>query len=289
MNERADDVSAIPAAIGIGLRSPHLQHIIDTRPAIGWLEVHAENYFGSGPAARRLDAVRRDYPLSLHGVGLSLGTAEGLDREHLRELKALVARTEPFLVSEHLSWSITGGTYLNDLLPLPYTEESLNIVARNLAVAQEALGRSILVENPSSYLRYRHSTIAEPDFLAELVRRTGCGLLCDVNNIFVTSSNLGLDAEAYLDALPPAAIGEIHLAGHSRVSRNGHALLIDDHAARVVPPVWALYRRAIAGIGLVPSLVEWDKELPALDVLLGEAGAAADAAEAALDADARAA
>ena len=281
----ADDIGVIPAAVGIGLRSPHLHQVIATRPAVGWFEVHAENYLGASPATTKLEAVRRDYPVSLHGVGMSLGTAEGLDRDHLYLLKSLVTRIEPFLVSEHLSWSITGGAYLNDLLPLPYTDETLGIVAGNLLVAQEILGRPLLVENPSSYLSYRHSTIAEPEFLAELVRRTGCGLLCDVNNIFVTSRNLGLDADAYLDALPPAAIGELHLAGHSQVNRNGHTLLIDDHAARVAPAVWTLYRRAIGRFGLVPSLVEWDKDLPVLDVLLDEAGAAIAAAEGAIDAN----
>src|SRR5208283_498525 len=174
---------------------------------------------GGGPAPVRLDTIGQEYPLSLHGVGLSLGSAEGLADDHIRRLRTLIARTEPFLVSEHLSWSITGDAYLNNLLPLPYTEESLDIVVGNVAKAQAALGRRLLVENPASYLCYRHSTIPEPDFLGELVRRSGCGLLCDVNNIFVTCNNLDLNAEAYLEALPAAAVGEIHIAGHSRVMR----------------------------------------------------------------------
>jgi uncharacterized protein (UPF0276 family) len=215
---------------------------------------------------------------------LSLGTAEGLDREHLRRLKALIERYAPMLVSEHLSWSVSGGVYLNDLLPLPYTEESLVVVVRNINAAQDALGRQLLVENPSRYLSFRHSTITEPDFLVELASRTGCGLLCDVNNVFVTASNLGLDAVAYLEALPGAAVGELHLAGYSRVSRDGASLLIDDHAARVAPPVWDLYHRAVRRFGPVPTLVEWDKELPPLTVLLDEARAAAQAAERAIDA-----
>jgi hypothetical protein len=280
--------ASIAAAIGIGLRAPHVAEIIATRPAIGWLEIHAENYMGGGPALARLDAMRCDYPLSLHGVGLSLGTAEGLDSEHLRRLKLLVARIEPMLVSEHLSWSVSGGVYLADLLPLPLTEESLEIVARNVAIAQETLGCPLLVENPSSYLRFRHSTMAEPEFLGELVRRTGCGLLCDVNNIHVTCTNLGDAAEAYLDALPAGAVGEIHLAGHSSVRRGGAALLIDDHGAPVAPAVWQLYRRALVRFGLVPSLVEWDKALPTLGVLLEEAGAAERLASA-VDDDAHAA
>jgi uncharacterized protein len=271
MIAQEQDARAIPAAIGIGLRAPHIAEIIATRPALGWLEVHAENYMGGGPPLAWLDAVRRDYRLGLHGVGLSLGSAEGIDRTHLARLKQLVARCEPFLVSEHLSWSVSGDTYLNDLLPLPYTEETLDIVAANLDRAQDALGRPLLLENPSSYLRFRHSTIAEPDFLAALVRRCGCLLLCDVNNVFVSASNLGFDAGAYLDALPAAAVGEIHLAGHRAVTRGAGALLIDDHGAPVAPPVWELYRRALERFGAVPSLIEWDKDLPALPVLLDEA------------------
>jgi uncharacterized protein (UPF0276 family) len=264
----------VDAAIGVGLRGPHVAEIIATRPAIGWFEIHAENYMGGGPALSRLDKIRRDYPLSLHGVGLSLGTAEGLDREHLRRLNALVERTEPMLVSEHLAWSVSGGVYLADLLPLPLTEEALAVVARNVVMAQEALRRPLLVENPSSYLRFRHATMSEPDFLTELVKRTGCGLLCDVNNVYVSCTNLGADADAYLDALPAATIGEIHLAGHSAVSRSSRALLIDDHAAPVAPEVWRLYRRALRRFGLVPSLVEWDKALPPFSALIEEARAA---------------
>jgi uncharacterized protein (UPF0276 family) len=266
-----------------------MAEIIATRPAIGWFEVHAENYMGGGPALSRLDEIRRHYPLSLHGVGLSLGTAEGLDPEHLRRLKALVDRMEPMLVSEHLAWSVSGGVYLGDLLPLPLTEEALAVVAANVAMAQEVLRRRLLVENPSSYLRFRHGTMTEPDFLAELVRRTGCGLLCDVNNIHVTCANLGADADAYLDALPAGAVGEIHLAGHSAALRSGRTLLIDDHAAPVSPEVWRLYRRALGRFGGVPSLVEWDKALPPLCALLDEARAAERIARAEEDGDACAA
>jgi hypothetical protein len=277
-----DSRAAVPASFGIGLRAPHMSEILAARPVLGWFEVHAENYLGGGAALASLDAIRRDYPLSLHGVGLSLGSAEGVDPAHLARFAALAQRVEPFLVSDHLSWSVSGGTYLSDLLPLPYTEEALEVVAQNIDAVQTALRRPILIENPSSYLRFRHSTMTEPEFLGALVRRTGCLVLCDVNNIFVTCSNHGLDAEAYLDALPGAAIAEIHLAGHSRVLRGGRALLIDDHASPVSPPVWALYRRAVARCGLVPSLVEWDKELPPLAVLLEEAGAARREADAVL-------
>ena len=289
MSGNGESAGTVPAAIGIGLRAPHLAEIIATRPVLGWLEVHSENYLGGGTVPARLDVIRRDYPLSLHGVGLSLGSAEGVDAEHLARVSALIDRVQPFIVSEHLSWSVAGGTYLNDLLPLPYTEESLGVVATNVARLQQALGRRILVENPSSYLRFRHSTIAEPEFLAELVRRSGCGLLCDVNNIFVTASNLDLDAAAYVDALPVAAVGEIHLAGHATVTRGGQVLLIDDHGSSVAPPVWALYRRALDRFGPVPSLVEWDRNLPPLATLLDEARIAARAARQAIDADACAA
>ena len=260
--------------VGLGLRAPHVAEVIATRPAVGWWEVHAENYLGGGPAVRQLEAVRRDYSVAVHGVGLSLGSAEGLDERHLARLRALVARVEPALVSEHLSWSIAAGAYLNHLLPLPYTEESLALICRHVERTQAALGRRILVENPSSYLRFRHSPIPEPDFLAELARRTGCGLLCDVNNVYVSTWNFGLDAVAYLDAIPPAAVGEIHLAGHARNDADGRTVLIDDHGSRVAPAVWALYERALARFGPAPTLIEWDTDIPALGVLLDEAALA---------------
>ena len=265
----------MPAArVGLGLRAPHVAEVIATRPAVAWWEVHAENYLGGGPAPRQLEAVRRDYSVAVHGVGLSLGSAEGLDERHLARLRALVARVEPALVSEHLSWSIAGGAYLNHLLPLPYTEESLALICRHVERAQAALGRRILVENPSSYLRFRHSPISEPDFLAELARRTGCGLLCDVNNVYVSTWNFGLDAVAYLDAIPPEAVGEIHLAGHARNDADGRTILIDDHGSRVAQAVWVLYERALARFGPVPTLIEWDTDIPALGVLLDEAALA---------------
>ena len=277
---------SIAANIGVGLRAPHIAEVLASRPAIGWFEVHAENYMGRGPGFAALMKVRRDYPLSLHGVGLSLGTAEGLDRAHLQALKELVERSEPFLVSEHLSWSVTGGVYLNDLLPLPLTEETLAVVSRNIALMQETLGRRVLIENPSSYLRFRHSAIPEPEFLAELVRRTGCGLLCDVNNIYVSCTNFAEDAAAYLAAFPGEAVGEIHLAGHFRSERRGRALLIDDHGAQVSDEVWALYRRALERFGMVPTLIEWDKNLPPWAALLAEARRAQEVAESIMAADA---
>jgi len=259
---------------GIGLRGPHVAEIMASRPPLPWLEVHAENYMGGGSAVAALEQIRGQYPVSVHGVGLSLGTADGLDRRHLSRLRALVGRIDPWLVSEHLSWSTAGAGYLNHLLPLPYTEESLDLFARHVEEAQEAIGRRLLIENPSGYLRFRHSPIPEPEFLAEVARRTGCGLLCDVNNIFVTASNLSLDAIGYLDALPRAAIGEIHLAGHTRNDADGQTILIDDHGSPVSEAVWQLYAHALRRLGPIPTLIEWDTDLPALGILIDEAWAA---------------
>ncbi len=258
-------------AVGIGLRPPHVAALIASRPRIGWVEAHTAYYLGGGPAVRALARLREEYPLALHGVGLSLGSAEGLDARHLGRVAELARRVEPALLSEHLSWSIAGGRYLNHLLPLPYTEESLGVVADNVLRAQDAFGRRVMIENPSSYLRFRHSPIPEPEFLAALARRTGCGLLCDVNNVFVSCHNFDRDPAAYLDALPAEAVGEIHLAGHSRNEVEGRAVLIDDHSGPVAPAVWALYAHALTRFGPRPSLIEWDTEVPALPVLLAEA------------------
>jgi uncharacterized protein (UPF0276 family) len=260
---------------GIGLRRPHVAELLATRPAVGWLEVHAENYFGGGPAVAELERVRRDYPVSLHGVGLSLGGPDALDEQHLDRLAELSRRIEPALVSEHLSWSSAGGSYLNALLPLPYTAEALNLVAAHVDQVQSALGRRILIENPSSYLAFTDSDMGEAAFLAALAARTGCGILLDVNNVQVSAMNCGFDAGAYLAALPSRAIGEIHLAGHQRVEIDGSTLLVDDHGSRVDAAVWGLYAQAVALHGPVPTLVEWDSNLPGLDVLVDEARKAA--------------
>jgi uncharacterized protein (UPF0276 family) len=265
--------------------------VIETKPDVAWLEVHTENYMGGGRPVATLDKIRTAYPISLHGVGLSLGSAGELDAAHLERIAEVARRIEPALVSEHLSWSAVDGRYLADLLPLPMTEEALAVVCRHVDAVQGHLGRRILVENPSSYLRWRHSTIPECEFLATVAARTGCGILCDVNNIYVSAANHGWDAAAYLAALPPAAVGEIHLAGHSvRELPNGRVLRIDDHGSRVIPEVWTLYAQALARFGPVPTLIEWDTDIPPLDVLLDEAGrAAAFLAEAlpeACDADA---
>jgi hypothetical protein len=227
---------------------------------------------GGGAPLRELEAIRRDYPLSLHGVGLSLGSVDGLDAVHLRRVAALAARIEPGLVSEHLTWSINDGDYLGDLLPLPLTEEALEVVCDNVDRFQEALRRRILVENPSSYLRYRHSTIVESEFLLAVVRRTGCGILCDISNIFVSAANHGWDTHTYLAALPPAEVEEFHLAGSSvRTLSDGAALRIDDHGSPVDPAVWALFAEAVRRFGARPTLIEWDSNIPALETLIEEA------------------
>ncbi len=260
-----------PAGAGIGLRAPHVAEVLATRPDLAWVEVHAENYMGGGPGRSALEAVRARMPVALHGVGLSLGSADGLDDRHLERLATLVAAVEPCLVSEHLAWSVSGGRYLNHLLPLPLTEESLAVVAASVQRCQERLGRPILVENPSAYLAFAHSTIPEPEFLGELARRTGCGLLCDVNNVHVSAVNLGFDALAYVDALPADAVAEVHLAGHAVNEADGRPLLIDDHGGPVAPVVWALYARLLERCGPVPTLCEWDTNLPALEILRREA------------------
>jgi uncharacterized protein (UPF0276 family) len=272
----AATIDAVPAKAGIGLRFQHHQAVLERRPDVAWMEVHTENYFGGGTPLHYLDAIRRDTPISLHGVGLSLGSAEGLDAVHLERIRQVAERIEPGLMSEHLAWSIVGGTYLADLLPLPMTEEALAVVCRHVDRTQSYLKRRILVENPSTYVRFRHSTIPEWEFITAVAGRTGCGILCDVNNIYVSAHNHGWDASTYLAALPAAAVGEIHLAGHTvRPIENGTTLCIDDHASRVSAEVWALYQEALALFGPVPTLIEWDNNLPALDVLLQEARRAA--------------
>jgi len=270
-DERSADT---PAPVGVGLRAPHVAEVMATRPAIAFLEVHTENYLGGGPAVAGLERLRHDYAVSLHGVGLSLGGADPLDRRHLMRVKGLVERIQPALVSEHLAWSVGGGAYLNHLLPLPYDESRLEATSRRIEQVQETLGRAILVENPARYLRFRHSPISEPEFLTELARRTGCGILLDVNNVYVSSYNFDEDPLAYLDAMTTGAIGEIHLAGHATNDADGRTILIDDHGSCVAEPVWDLYRRALARFGPVPTLVEWDTNLPELTVLLDEAARA---------------
>lgn len=263
--------TAIPVRCGIGLRAPHCREIIDCRPAIGWVEVHSENYFGDGGQPHHfLERIRSDYPLSLHGVGLGLGSSDPLDLEHVRKLARLIERYEPGLVSEHLCWSAAGGRHLNDLLPLPYTEEALDYVCGRIDTLQHFLGRQVLIENVSSYLEFHHSTIPEWEFLAEVARRSGCAILLDVNNVYVNAVNHGFDARTYLAAVPADAVQEIHLAGFDASG----PCLIDTHGTPVAHEVWSLYREAIARLGPRPTLIEWDTDIPPLDVLIAEAAKA---------------
>ena len=260
--------SGLPCTAGIGLRAPHVAHVRELRPPVDWFEVHSENYFvDGGPALAALDAIRADYPIALHGVGLSLGSADVLDGGHLRRLKRLVARIEPAAVSEHLSWGRVDGRHLNDLLPLPFTAEALDLICDRVDAVQAALGCPLLVENISAYLRFESDAMAEWDFVAEVARRTGCMLLFDVNNVHVNAVNHGFDPLDYLAAIPGDSVAEIHLAGFDATG----ACLIDTHGARVAPPVWSLYRATIARFGPKPTLIEWDTDIPALDVLLTEA------------------
>jgi uncharacterized protein (UPF0276 family) len=258
-------------SVGIGLRVPHYAALAAERPPLGFLEAHSENFFAAGgPALAWLERFRADYAVSLHGVGLSLGSVDALDAEHLRKLDALVGRIEPALISEHLCWSSIGGRHANDLLPLPFTREALDHVVARIDAAQERLGRRILVENVSSYFAFDASTIPEWEFVAAVAKRSGCGVLLDLNNIHVNAANHGFDPYAYLDAIDPASVGEFHLAGFEVAE----GCLIDTHGTRVAEAVWSLYAAAVERLGARPTLVEWDCDLPALDVLLDEAAAA---------------
>jgi uncharacterized protein (UPF0276 family) len=257
---------------GIGLRTPHYAEFLGAaRPAAGWIEVHSENYFGAGGRDRRaLERLRRDYPVSLHGVGLGLGSAEGYSAAHEDKLRALVEWVEPAFVSEHLAWGAIAGRNFNDLLPLPFTREALKLVAGRVSHLQDRVGRRILVENVTAYLEIAPGEMSEGQYLAELARRTGCGLLLDVNNLYVNQVNLGRDPLAVMDALDAQSVEEIHLAGYFAGERG----LIDTHGARVAEPVWRLYDAALARFGPVPTLIEWDTDVPPLEVLLQEAATA---------------
>jgi uncharacterized protein (UPF0276 family) len=274
-----------PAA-GIGLRGPHLAEIARDKPATAFLEIHAENYLAPTPATEAIERLRADYTFSVHAVGLSLGSAAGLDEAHLDRVANLVKRLQPAYVSDHLSWSVIGGRYFNDLLPLPYTEEALDVVVRNVQRLQDRLGRQVSIENPSCYLGFAHSTMSEPEFLSQVARRSG--LLLDVNNIHVTAHNLRLDARDWL-TLPADAVTQYHLAGHAVNDADGEPILIDDHGSRVSDAVWALFEEVVRRVGSRPTLIEWDTDLPALSVLLDEAQRADRAVIAAGDHAARAA
>ena len=263
-------------SVGIGLPAASIPEFLATQPSIGWVEVQAESYMYVPVAVRALAAVRRDYDLSLHSVGLSLGSTDGLQSEHMRRLASLVTALEPQLVSDHLSWSTTGGKFLNALLPLPYTTEALHVVCRNIDATQHALGRKILVENVTAYVRFRHSEMTETEFLMEVVQRTGCGILCDVNNIYVSSLNFGTDPLNFIRAISPDAVGQFHLGGHSRIRCGDKWLLFDDHGSSVTPAVWELYRVVLNMLGAKPTLIEWDTNRPSLAVLLAEARRASE-------------
>ena len=257
----------IPACAGIGFRAVHQQALAIERPAVGWIEAHTENYFHEGgPAVRALERARANYPLSLHGVGLGLGSAEGVDRGHLARVKRAISRFEPALVSEHACWGHAGGEFFNDLLPLPYTEEAVELLARQVAEAQDFLGVRLLIENVSAYVTFEHSYLQEWEFLAAVAGFSGCGLLLDVNNVYVSSQNLGLDARSFIEGLPRERVGEIHLAGHARDGE----VLIDDHGSQVCDEVWQLYRHAVNRFGAIPTLIEWDTNIPALATLVAE-------------------
>ncbi|MBI2277612.1 MAG: DUF692 domain-containing protein [Dechloromonas sp.] len=264
---------ALPARSGLGLKPEHFRSILDTRPDLGFFEIHAENYMvDGGPFHHYLTRIRQDYALSIHGVGLSIGGEGRLDEAHLDRLAALIARYEPQSFSEHLAWSSHGDIFLNDLLPAPYHAATLQLVCDHVDRVQERLGRRMLLENPATYVEFAASTLAEADFISAVVQRTGCGLLLDVNNVYVSCVNHGRDPRAYIDALPLAATGEIHLAGFAEDSDGADdRLLIDSHGAAVAQAVWDLYRFTLQRVGPQPTLIERDNDIPAFTVLLGEA------------------
>lgn len=262
----------LPATAGLGFKPEHFDTIRATRPKLGFFEVHAENYMGAGGAPhRQLAALRQDHALSLHGVGLSIGGPDRPDRAHLSRLRDLIVRYAPAAFSEHLAWSSHGGDYLNDLLPLPYTPEALSRICDHVDEVQSALGCRLLLENPSTYILFEQSSIDEPAFLAEIARRTGCGLLLDVNNVFVSCTNHRRDPRDWLAAFPLAQVGEVHLGGHATEDLPSGPLLIDDHGSPVADPVWTLYADVIAAAGPLPTLIEWDNDIPPFEVLLAEA------------------
>jgi uncharacterized protein (UPF0276 family) len=267
-----------PCRSGVGFKPEHFQAIIAEEPEIGFFEVHAENYMGAGgPPHAQLTALRERYPLSLHGVGLSIGATRPLDRDHLYRLKALSHRYQPMLFSEHLAWSSHNEAFLADLLPLPYTQETLSRVADHVDEVQEVMGRRMLLENPATYLLFEESTVSEVDFLSEVVKRTGCGLLLDINNVFVSAANHQTSAESYLRDFPLDVVGEIHLAGHAAATdETGAALLIDAHDRPVADPVWTLYESVLLRTEGRPTLIEWDNDVPAWPLLHAEARHAQD-------------
>jgi uncharacterized protein len=281
-----DAQGRLPQRAGVGLKAEHYRTILESRPEIGFFEVHAENYMGAGgPPHRFLSAIRERYPLSVHGVGLSIGADRPLDRDHLQRLKDLVARCAPGLFSEHLAWSSHDCGFLNDLLPIPYTSQSLDRVVDHINEVQDVLGRQMLLENPSTFLAFEESTYSETDFIAAVVQRTGCGLLLDVNNVYVASINQKWDPFSYIDSYPLAAVKEIHLAGHAQeADEKNRPLLIDTHDRHVADIVWNLFARTIHRTGPVPTLIEWDANIPEWSTLKAEAEQAEAVIEAATQA-----
>ena len=264
-----------PSGAGAGLRLPHLADVVATRPSAAWFEIHPENFLANPHATELLVDIARDYPISVHSVGVSIGSASGIDRPHLARVRSLVDRIEPIFMSGHLAWSTHAGEYLNDLLPLPYTSETLRIVSAHVDEVQDTLGRPYLVENPSSYVGFSTSTMTEAEFLSELVQRTGCRLLCDVSNIYLSAHNLGFDRDRYISEFPADAIAELHLGGFTpEPEEGGGEVLIDTHGSRIAEPVWAFYSSALERFGRKPTLIEWDNDVPTLDVILAEAARA---------------
>lgn len=261
-----------PNAVGIGLRHPHHKYVLTKKPDIAWLEVHSENFFASGgPAINFLKQIRELYPLSLHSVGLSLGSVQKVDKTHLKKLKNLIKKVEPFLVSDHISWSNVDGYVLNDLLPIPYTKESLKVLCNNISETQDYLQREILIENPSTYLNFNISEISEDEFINMTAQKTGCKILLDVNNVFVSANNNDFDAAKYINNIDKNIVGEIHLAGHSESQIKERKILIDTHNNLVNKGTWELYKIAAKRFNNAPTLIEWDQDFPEFSVLMAEA------------------
>lgn len=257
---------------GIGLRTAHYAELLEKRPPLAFVEVHSENYFGEGGKPLSiLEQVSKHYPVSLHGVSLSLGSADDLNWGHLKKLRELIDRINPCLISDHLSWSSINGQYIHDLLPLPHTEELVTHLVSRIQQVQEYLRRQILIENVSRYVNFSQSTLSEQDFLISIAKQSGCGILLDINNIYVTATNLGEDPQAFIHAIPQQLVQEIHLAGFTTSTIDGKEVLIDSHNQAVVPAVWDLYRKAIQHLGIKPTIIEWDSDIPTLDTLYLEA------------------
>jgi len=290
MTDERDHINAHPSTsppvsrpkepVGIGLRHPYYEEILETDLNIGWIEVHPENYFGGGLPRHFLTEITKQYDLSLHAVGLSLGSDQPVSETHLQQFKELIDIYQPFNISDHASWSASGNAHLNDLLPLPYTQESLNKLARNIDCAQEFFGRQMLIENPSTYLAFSGNEMHEDEFMNRLAEITGCGILLDINNIYVQAVNHDFDAWDYINTIDARHIGEIHLAGHIEQAVENSTILIDTHSRPVKEAVWDLYEHTIQKLApksnqtMIPTLIEWDQDFPTLDILVGEANKA---------------